>query len=269
MPAKLRPTASHNKKQIAARLPRNLEKNLLAYAAAASGALIGLAQPAAAEIIYTPSNIPIAQGFAGGAITQFDINNDGVADFAFSNFSYFTHGLGAAYLKISPDQTANEIVGVLINGQNQVTAAGLAAGVQVGSNANFQSSPKGLDMAGIFLGSTGQNDLGSWLTVETAYLGLKFVVNGEVHYGWARIKLVSPGAFSSASIYGYAYESVPNQAIITGQTSGTAGKNKQVGQANPASTSGLDRRVQTLGLLAAGSPATAVWRGRSTAYCSR
>jgi hypothetical protein len=226
------------------------------------------AEPAAAEIIYTPSNIPMALPFNNGALTQFDINNDGVPDFVFSNFSYFSHGLGAAYLKITPDQSANEIVGVLISGQKQVTAAGLPPGEVVGPKANFQSSPTGLVMGGVFFGSTSNHASGSWLTVETAFLGLKFVVNGEAHYGWARIKLVSPGAYNSASIYGYAYESVPNQAIVTGQTSGTAGKNRQVSQANSA-PSALDSKAQTLGMLAAGAPATAVWRGKATASGTR
>jgi hypothetical protein len=265
MPAKVRPAVSTERKRNAARLPRNLEKNLLAYAAAASGALIGFAQPAAAEIIYTPSNIPLAQGFAGGAVTQFDIDNDGVADFAFSNFSYFTHGLGAAYLKISPDQTGNEIVGKLIKGQRRITAAALPDGAVVGPDANFQSSPRGLYMAGIFLGSTNANDSGGWLTVETAYLGLKFVVNGEVHYGWARVKFIGPGAYASGSIYGYAYESVANQPIVTGQTSGTAKTNKQAGQANSASPKTIGSKPQTLGLLATGAPGTSVWRSKATA----
>jgi hypothetical protein len=256
MPA-LRPTASANKKRTAANLPLSLEKNLLAYAAAASAGLLALVQPAAASVVYTPSNIPLAQPFNGGALTEFDINNDGVPDFVFSNYSYFSHGLGAAFLKISPDQSENKIVGVLLKGQNQVTAAGLPAGVQVGSNANFQSSPNGLFMAGNFLGTQSSPPLGTWLTIETAYLGLKFVVNGEVHYGWARIKLVSPGAFATASIYGYAYEDVANQPIVTGQTSGTAAKNKQVGEAIPAPKRTLDSRTRTLGMLAAGA-ATAV-----------
>jgi hypothetical protein len=263
-----RATVPSHRNRGATQLSRNLEKKLLAYAAAASAGLAAFAQPAAAEIIYTPSNIPLPLPFNNGALTQFDINNDGVPDFVFSNFSYFSHGLGAAYLKISPDQTANEIVGVLISGQNQVTAAGLAPGVVVGPNANFQSSPTGLLMGGVFLGSTSNHGSGSWLTVETGFLGLKFVVNGEVHYGWARIKLVSPGAYNSASIYGYAYESVPNQAIVTGQTSGTAEKNKQVSLASPAPSS-LDSKAQTLGMLAAGAPVTTVWRGKSTASCSR
>lgn len=264
MPAKLRSPASSDRKPTPALLPRNLEKNLLAYAAAASGAVIGFAQPAAAEIIYTPSNIPMAQGFAGGAITQFDINNDGTPDFAFSNFSYFTHGLGAAYLKISPDLTGNAVIGV--QGPQRPLASALASGVEVGPNANFQSSPKGVYQAGVFFGSTNTLRSGSWSTVETAYLGLKFVVNGETHYGWARIKFVSPVGFNflSGSIAGYAYETVANQPILTGQTTGTAKKNKQSRQASPAAESTPTTRAQSLGMLAAGAAAASVWLGTTT-----
>jgi len=264
MTAELRPPVSSNRKRTAARLSQNLEKNLLAYAAAAGAVLLALAQPAAAEVVYTPSNMPMAQPFDGGALTELDINNDGTPDFAFSNYSYFSHGLGAAYLKILPDQTGNAIVGVLVEGQHQVTAAALAGGVEVGPDSDFQSSPSGLVMGGIFV-STIQQDLGSWLKVETAYLGLKFVVDGEVHYGWARVKLVSPGGYASGSISGYAYETVPNQPIVTGQTGGTADGNKQVSQAKPDSARILESGAQTLGMLAMGAPATSVWRSKTTA----
>jgi len=193
------------------------------------------------------------------------MNNDGIADFAFSNFSYVSHGLGAVDLKISPDQTGNAVVGVLLSGQKRVTAAALAAGVLVGPGANFQSSPQGLYMAGVFIGSTNVLDSGSWLTVETAYLGLKFVINGEVHYGWARIKLVAPGSFSTASIYGYAYETVANQAIVTGQTSGAAKKGQEATAAFPAAPGAtIDDRAQSLGVLALGAAGTAVWRSEPT-----
>lgn len=264
MPAKSRTAASRDRKLTAARLPRNLERNLLAYAAAASGALIGFAQPAVAEVVYTPSNIPMAQGFVGGAITQFDINNDGTPDFAFSNYSYVTHGLGALYLKILPDLTGNAVIGV--QGSQRPLASALASGVEVGPNANFQSSPRGVYQARFFFGSTRTLRSGSWLTVETAYLGLKFVVNGETHYGWARIKFVSPVGvnFLSGSIAGYAYETVANQPILTGQTSGTGKKNKQSGKASPAAESTPTTRAQSLGMLAAGAAATAVWRGKAT-----
>ena len=261
-------------------LQQSLEKNLLAYAVAAGGGLVALSQPVEAEVIYTPSNTPITQGFAGQlAITPLDVNNDGVADFAFSNFSYSTHGFGDHFLRISPDHTTNEIVGITIKGQTRVTAAGLPKGFSVGPNASFQSSPNGLYMAAVFFGSGSGQDLGSWLEVETAYVGLKFLVNGEVHYGWARVKLVAPGDYSSGSIYGYAYESVANQPIITGQTSGTAADFQPVSPSSAAtSTSQLptsqastsrDRKWQSLGILAAGSTAMALWRGKYDAGGAR
>jgi hypothetical protein len=265
MPAKSGTPVSSGAKKTIVKLPRAVEKNLVAYAAAAGGALIGLGQPAAAEIVYTPSNIPVAQGFAGGAITQFDINNDGVSDFAFSNYSYFSHGFGAAYLKISPDETANQIVGVQIEGQKRVTAAALSAGVTVGPGANFQSSPNGLYQAAVFLGTSGVTGSGSWLTVETAYLGLKFVVNGEVHYGWARVKFVAPGDYGSASIYGYAYETIPDQAIVTGQTSGTAGSKRQSGETSAPRSGIVNSGAQSLGLLGLGAAGTKIWRNQPIA----
>jgi hypothetical protein len=238
------------------RLPQKLEKNLLAYAAAAGGGLIGLAHPAEAQIIYTPSNIPLAEAFAGSAITQFDINNDGTPDFKFTEFQYQTMGLGGSSLKIMPDQNSNEIVGVLIKGENQVTAAALEGGVEVGPNANFQSSPNGLIMGGIFFGTSGGPPLGSWRKVETAYLGLKFVVNNQTHYGWVRIKFISPGGYEGASISGYAYEATANQPINTGQTSSATKKKEQtVSQAVPDPTARADQRNQSLGMLALGAAA--------------
>jgi hypothetical protein len=261
MTVKLRPVSAGNKKRVATRLASGLEKNLLAYAAAGAG-LMAIAQPAAAEVIYTPSNIPITQGFAGGSTTSLDLNNDGTADFAFSNFSYFTHGLGEAYLKILPDQTGNEIAGIQIKGQRHITAAALPAGVEVGPSANFQSSPQGLFMAGIFNGSQNNSFSGSWLKVETAYVGLKFMVDGETHYGWARVKLVGPGAYSSASIYGYAYESIPNQAIVTGQSRGTAA-NQQISKLVPPPVSASNDRDKSLGMLAAGALVRSAQSSRS------
>jgi hypothetical protein len=254
----LRPSAGGDRKRNAVRLSRSLEKNLLAYAAAATGSLAAFAQPATAEIIYTPSNIPIV-----GSLTQFDINNDGVSDFAFITFAYFTHGLGASFLAVSPDVTGNEIVGVLVKGQKQVSAAAMSAGQTVGSTANLQ--PDELVLGGVFLGSVSETHQGGFLTVETAYLGLKFLVNGQVHYGWARIKFIAPGGYAGASIAGYAYESVPNQPIVVGKTSGTAEKSQQGRQSASPTASAPNVKFQTLGALAASSAGTQLWRGETAA----
>ena len=72
------------------------------------------------------------------------------------------------------------------------------------------------------------SDLGLWVgkgnSVRNRYLGLKFVIDGKVHYGWARLN-VTLGHHRqygdvSGTLTGYAYETIPNKAITTGKTKG-------------------------------------------------
>jgi hypothetical protein len=52
-----------------------------------------------------------------------------------------------------------------------------------------------------------------------AYVGLKFSIKGQTHFGWTRVKIASMYPYK-ASLTGYAYETIPNKAIITGETKG-------------------------------------------------
>ena len=63
--------------------------------------------------------------------------------------------------------------------------------------------------------------VGPWLHVKQAYLGLKFVIKGKKHFGWARVKLSISGQSITAILTGYAYETIPGKPIITGATKGT------------------------------------------------
>jgi hypothetical protein len=208
---------------------------------------------AEAQIVYTPSNIPMNVGFAGGAITALDLNNDGVADFNFTNFSYSTHGLGGFYLKISAAQEGNQIDGYQGPHFN-VLAYALPGGVEIGSKAHFLSAPNGQFLGNVEHGTQSGTDSGSWQKVETAYLGLKFSIDGQVHYGWALVKFTGPGAFLNGSIYGYAYESTPDQPIVTGQKTGT------VKDAEPMLAAPVAINNPSLGMLAAGAPGLRFWR---------
>jgi hypothetical protein len=60
--------------------------------------------------------------------------------------------------------------------------------------------------------------------VKDRYLGLKFVVDGGVHYGWARVS-VTLGHHRqfddvSGTLTGYAYETVADKPIIAGEITG-------------------------------------------------
>jgi hypothetical protein len=57
--------------------------------------------------------------------------------------------------------------------------------------------------------------------VKNHYLGLKFRVNGQTRYGWARLNVRTQGVSMTAQITGYAYEAVVNKPIVAGQTTGS------------------------------------------------
>jgi hypothetical protein len=225
-----------------ARLGAKLDKNLLAYAAAAGAAGVGMlaVQPAQAKIVYTHANTPI--GVDTGAV-PLDLNNDGIPDFKFYN-SYTTEAIRAKVIKkdegyhqgalaVEPAQQNNAIWEV--TSQGQPCAAALPKRKRVGVKAPF--SAKSLVMAASFGSYTnGGSAFGPWLKVQNAYLGLKFVIHGKMHFGWARINFGGLGA--TDYITGYAYETIPNKPIITGKTKGPA----------------------SLGVLAKGAGALETWR---------
>jgi len=210
-------------KRATAQLAAILDKNLSAYATAATAAGVGIlmsALPAEAKIIYTRSNIPITVN--GGAI-PLDLNNDGTADFSFYN-SYTiggrvrrmegTHGGGVA---VFPAQKGNAIWKVTTH--HGSGAGALAKGVQVGPKGPLVA--KGLPMAGSHGNYTnGGTAYGPWLEVSQAYLGLKFAIHGKMHYGWAYITWNGIG--QTEYITGYAYETVANRPIRTGKKKGPA-----------------------------------------------
>jgi len=88
-----------------------------------------------------------------------------------------------------------------------------------------------------------EGSFGSWPGVKNRYLGLQFVIKGNKHFGWARLSVSS--APYDATVTGYAYETIPNKAIVAGKTHG-----KDVITVEPP----------TLGHLARGAATIPAWR---------
>ncbi len=95
---------------------------------------------------------------------------------------------------------------------------------------------------------------GPWKDAHNRYLGLKFSVNGETHYGWARLTVTAKHGIT-ATLTGYAYETVPNKTIMAGETS-----NPVADVVGPEKIFTLPSRLATLGLIARGADTLTIWR---------
>jgi hypothetical protein len=234
--------------------PVSQRLNMYALAAGAAGVgMLASANPAQAKIVYTPANIPIVQN--AGPV-ELDLNHDGINDFQFSN-AYTTErkrqpeGFHQSSLTVDPVQQSNRVRAVESHGSFE--AAALPKGRNVGPHSPFQPNQSGLIMVACAGGTSGGGCGGAWLKVKQAYLGFKFVIKGKVHFGWARIRLAGE---SSPTITGYAYETIANKRIITGQKKGP----DQNSAAQPVSLSARPTQTTTLGLLAVGAPGISIRR---------
>ena len=75
------------------------------------------------------------------------------------------------------------------------------------------------------------------------YLGLRFNIQRQIHYGWAQFDVhIIDNETLAATLFGYAYETIPGRGLRAGQTGGSY---------SPVSTSGSFE--PTLHLVARGS----------------
>ncbi len=208
-----------------ASLPESFVRNLNLYALGASAAGVGalaMAQPAEAKIIYTPAHVKLI-GWTGYPI---DLNHDGINDFALSVgystglASFSTWEILAAGL---PFRSPNVMAGAKSKNGKFSLARALKAGDRIGPN--HISNTFGFLVRGLHATnskSSINSTTGQWINVKRHYLGLAFQIKGEKHYGWARldVKVNKRYPVFDALLTGYAYETIPNKAIIAGKTKG-------------------------------------------------
>lgn len=228
-------------------LPESLSHRLNSYALAASAAGVGvlaLTQATEAKVIYTPVHIhiPPTQNY------RLDINQDGTIDFTFTNA---LKGWSSSYWNSFVEDAGdlNAVVG---------DASVLRRGAVIGPTDAFEQFSQVMLSARRWCyrtsgggGNCSYTAVGGNWNRKDGYLGLKFFVNGKVHYGWLRLKVGWSKKEGTPLIHsflqGYAYEAIPNKAIIAGKTHG-----KDVVTVEPAS----------LGHLARGASAIPAWRGK-------
>jgi len=180
--------------------------------------LFALPDSAEAKIVYTPANEHL--------VCQ--SNEDGCSGNIYLSLN---HGTSPDFrLKARCATSAGFWIGLLAlgEGENEVwtlpaysgrePAAALRSGAVIRSAKHFRS--------GAYMFWSSENDPGQhgpWVRVHDRYLGLKFLINGKVHYGWARLNSEAKHWYIGgtwATLTGYAYETIPGKPIKAGKTHG-------------------------------------------------
>ena len=170
-----------------------------------------------AQIVYTDVNpdyvisIPVVNPIPTDY--NIDLNNDGISDYKIScsfSFAPCQFRQYVSYVKVSALNT-NAVVAV--SGSTNPLAMNFNDGILSG----FTFSTSGY-LRYVSGGYCGSSTLGVWPNSVDRYLGLKLIVGANAYYGWVRMQVsVGVNPFS-CTIKDYAYNSVPNQPIVAGQT---------------------------------------------------
>ena len=201
------------------RLSDSVLRQLDGYALAATAAGVGvlaLAQSAEGKIVYTPAHTVVPFN----RTIPIDLNHDGIHDFGIVNETHNTTSPFGDFLGASPLNSGNGIWVVATSRRFDNYAAALRAGVRIGPASTtakrFQPGPD--TMVSV---DTSVNR-GPWANVCARYLGLQFLIKGKIHYGWARLNVSVANDAITATLTGYAYETVPGKPIIAGKTKGNS-----------------------------------------------
>lgn len=243
-------------RKIHANLSNSVYQRLNMYALAASAAgvsVLSLAQPAEAKIVYTPAHVTIGD-FA------LDLNHDSKVDFYLDHYIRFHSGGSISTLRVCHSGSCNS-TNLGSNASNQVRgsshggAVALRAGAKIQKGYRFLGKDTLVPMGARLFNSFASTTLwtGQWVNggngVKNRYLGLKFKINGRFHFGWARLTVTTSKRSFTATLTGYAYETIAGKAIIAGKTKGP-----DVITPQPAS----------LAHLATGASAIPAWRVKQT-----
>jgi hypothetical protein len=189
-------------------MKKNLQSRISKYTAVA-GAVVSAAG-AQAQVVYTDVNpdyshdAPQNNGFA---VYPLDLNNDQTIDFVIASRDTVTTATVRLTLAV-PYGAGNAVAGETPS--NYDYALALDINSMVDSTLNWIAATN--TMAYNVDSNNPYNE--NWNGVTDKYLGLKFVVGANTHYGWARLDSYAIG--DSIVVKDYAFNATPNGGIMTG-----------------------------------------------------
>ena len=198
--------------------------NMYAFAASAAGiSLLALSQTAEGEIVYTPAHrvIPPHHSY------NIDLNHDGITDFKIANSVSACTDFCFFELRQWPTD-GNRAVGYFVgSGTHYPANSALRAGVTIGPRSPFKKGTAEMAVARSNVYTSNKTiAYGPWVNVKDRYLGIKFQIKGNTHYGWVRLNV----EFRKTTITATFESATPTRAFRISPSS----QAKQQGRTMPA-----------------------------------
>jgi hypothetical protein len=178
---------------------------------------IGATDSAAPErnsIVYTPASINFFGDFNQHQVIDIDFTSENVANITINVSGHYSISFGGS----------STFVRAGASWQGSVMPHVLAYGNHIGASAKFAG--QGEVIYSVWSRAHDQHVCrGVFRKTQSGYLGVRFSISGETHYGWIALSAnCGPGGKGggtnvSGTITGYAYNKVPNEHIDAGQTS--------------------------------------------------
>jgi hypothetical protein len=249
-------------------------------AAVAGVSVLALAAPVAGEVVVTKKTIqiPVSSSDMPHPV-RISMANNGVNNFSFSLASFPANGSTYPLRDLI-------VYGASSNANPEVACCSLHAyapalqrGARIGPSAGTVGFGGGYaNIERTYAGPIVRGLRGSWGgNPKDRYVGVRFWISGKTHYGWIRLTVKTStdphGPRLTATITGYAYETVANKPILAGtaateSTTSAEVASKPTAQVitpkNLVPTNFQNQAGPSLGMLAAGSDAMPLWRREET-----
>jgi len=171
----------------------NLENRLLKYSLAAGAVLFG-AKVGNAQVIYTnPADQINVSEFS------IDFNGDGTIDLDVKAYP----GPHGSVARSDIDIATGKVQGY--NRSLYHLGSALNSSISIGPSKNFSGTFQNLVYS----------SYGQWPGKNQKFLGVKFTISGQTHYGWVRLSCSSTAPYK-LTVYDYAYQATANTAISSG-----------------------------------------------------
>ena len=161
------------------------------------------------DISYTLTSL-------GTQTYNLDLNADNATDFLIKVVRVNSRTGSSSYVSITP-QGSNAFITTTLN-----TVKKLVTGATIGSSQAWHDTTLQylkLYSASSLTGIT--TNSGEWNNAVDCYVGLQLINGGQTYYGWVRMDVTVSIGSASMTIKDYAYNSIPNQPILAGQTNVT------------------------------------------------